>query len=49
VLPSASPVLSQRPQWFNPADLARFERMWEEGYLNLVYENERVKIYRMRG
>jgi hypothetical protein len=33
----------------NPAGLAKFERMQEEGYLDLVYENERVKIYRVRG
>jgi hypothetical protein len=39
---------SQRHQRFNPAGLTKFDRMREEGYLDLVYENERVKIYWVR-
>ena len=34
---------------YDAAGLAKFERMWEEGYLDLVYENEKVKIYQVRG
>jgi len=34
---------------YDAAGLAKFERMTEEGYMDLVYENERVKIYRVRG
>jgi len=34
---------------YDPIGLAKFDRMQEEGYLDLVYENERVKIYRVRG
>jgi YYY domain-containing protein len=34
---------------YDPAGLAKFDRMQEEGYLDLVYENEKVKIYRVRG
>ena len=34
---------------YDPIGLAKFDRMGEEGYLDLVYENERVKIYRVRG
>jgi YYY domain-containing protein len=34
---------------YDPAGLAKFDRMQEEGYLDLVYENERVKIYQVRG
>jgi len=48
VLSSVYSVFSQWPQWFNPAGLAKFERMREEGYLDLVYENERVRIYLVR-
>jgi hypothetical protein len=33
---------------YDPAGRAKFEQMQEEGYLDLVYENERVKIYWMR-
>jgi YYY domain-containing protein len=32
---------------YDPAGLAKFDRMREEGYLDLVYENERVRIYRI--
>ena len=60
VLPSVSSVFPQWHQWFNhvgqlehtvydDAGLAKFDRMYEEGYLDLVYENERVKIYQVRG
>ncbi|MFQ6057480.1 MAG: DUF2298 domain-containing protein, partial [Anaerolineae bacterium] len=34
---------------YDPEGLAKFEQMREGGYLDLVYENERVKIYRVRG
>ncbi len=34
---------------YDPAGLAKFERMREDGHLDLVYENERVKIYQVRG
>ena len=49
MLPSVPSVFPQQHQWFNPAGLAKFDRMQEEGHLDLVYENERVKIYRVRG
>ena len=42
-------VFSQRYQWFKPAGLAKFDRMREEGHLDLVYENEMVKIYQVSG
>lgn len=34
---------------YDPAGLTKFEQMREEGYLDLVYENARVKIYRVTG
>ena len=60
VLSSVSSVFSQWHQWSNylyqlehtvydPAGLAKFDHMREEGYLDLVYENEKVKIYQVRG
>jgi hypothetical protein len=32
---------------YDPAGLGKFERMVEEGYLEVVFENERVRIYRV--
>ena len=32
----------------DPAGLARFDRVQEGGYLDLVYENEGMKIYQVR-
>ena len=49
VLPSVSSVFSQWHQWFNPAGLAKFDEMVQRGELEVVYENERVKIYWVRG
>ncbi len=49
MLLSVCSVLSQRHQWFNPAGLAEFDEMVQRGELEVVYENERVKIYRVRG
>ncbi len=40
------------PQWHqrsNPAGLAKFGEMVQRGELEVVYENEMVKIYRVRG
>ena len=34
---------------YDPAGLAKFDRMQEEGNLDLVYENERVRIYEVTG
>jgi len=34
---------------YDPAGLAKFDRMREEGYLDLVYENEKVRIYKVKG
>ncbi|MFQ6013922.1 MAG: DUF2298 domain-containing protein [Anaerolineae bacterium] len=34
---------------YDPAGLAKFERMQEEGKLVLAYQNERVRIYLVRG
>jgi hypothetical protein len=48
VLPSASSVLSQRHQQSNPAGLAKFDEMVQRGELEVVCENERVKIYWVR-
>jgi hypothetical protein len=42
-------LCSQRHQRFDPAGLARFEQMQGEGYLNSVYENEKVRIYQVKG
>ena len=36
-------------QWFDPAGLAKFDEMVQRGELEVVYENERVKIYWVRG
>jgi len=41
-------LCSQRHQWFNPAGLAKFAEMVQRGELEVVYENEMVKIYRGR-
>jgi len=49
VLASASSVFSQRHQQFKLASLARFERMREKGYLDLVYGNEKVRFYQVKG
>ena len=42
-------MLPQWHQWFNAAGLARFDRMWEEGYLDWVYEDERIRGDYLRG
>jgi len=34
---------------YDPAGLAKFDRMQEEGYLEVVFGNERVKIYKVTG
>jgi len=34
---------------YDPAGLAKFDRMAAEGSLEVVFENERVRIYRVRG
>ena len=34
---------------YDSAGLAKFDQMQEEGHLDLVYENERTRIYRVRG
>ena len=49
VLLSVSSAFSQWHQWFNPAGLAKFDEMVQRGELEVVYENERVKIYQVRG
>ena len=42
-------VFPQRHQWFKPAGLAKFERMREEGCLDWVYEDERIRGDYLRG
>jgi hypothetical protein len=49
VLLSVSSVFSQWHQWSNPAGLAKFDEMVQRGELEVVYENEMVKIYWVRG
>jgi len=40
---------SQRHQRFNPAGLAKFDEMVRRGELGVDCENERTRIYRVRG
>ena len=49
VLPSVPSVFPQWHQSFNPAGLAKFERMREEGCLDWVYEDERIRGDYLRG
>ena len=49
VLLSVSSVFSQWYQWFDPAGLAKFDEMVQREELEVVYENERTRIYRVRG
>jgi len=34
---------------YDPAGLAKFDEMVQRGELEVAYENERVKIYKVRG
>jgi len=41
-------VFSQWHQWFDPAGLAKFDEVVRRGELEVVYENEMVKVYQVR-
>ena len=47
-LPSVSSVFSQWHRWFDPAGLAKFDEVVRRGELEVVYENEMVKVYQVR-
>jgi hypothetical protein len=49
VLPSVLSVFCQWHQRFNPAGLVKFERMREEGCLDWVYEDGRIRGDYLRG
>ena len=42
-------VFSQWHQRSNPAGLTKFDEMVQRGELEVVYENERTGVYRVRG